>query len=425
MHIIVIGAGLLGVSTAYFLKRNGAEVTVLESDDAPAMGASYGNGGYGQASVADPWNAPGINKVFLAAWMNSLSGRAEQSAFVARTRALPGLMPWGIKFLRHAKADIYLKHTIENSQLARYTRDVLEEIDDAEQFSYAKSDVGGLIIFRDDQSLAGYVELSKKVCANDMPYEVLDTDALVKKEPSLAGIRDVLVGAVHFPDDPAGNSRVFCEQLAEAATSRGATFKYGVAVSSIECRQSGVSIKTRGGEIRGDAVVVAAGTGSRQLVRPLGIRLPIAPAKGYSISVPMKDWQNRPRHVIADMGVHAGVNPMGDILRVAGTAEFAGMRPGISEERIDYLVQLTAQIFPEFAMTINREEINPWAGFRPLSADGLPMLGSTSVDNVYLNTGHGGLGWSQAAGSGKAVADHIFGKSGAYDISEFSAGRFN
>ena len=138
----------------------------------------------------------------------------------------------------------------------------------------------------------------------------------------------------------------------------------------------------------------------------------------------MHDWDNRPRHVLGDMGVHAGVNPIGDVLRVAGTAEFAGMKEGISEERTDYLIGLARQIFPTFAATIKRDEIDPWGGLRPLSADGLPMIGSTSVKNVYVNTGHGGLGWTQAAGSGRAIADHIAGIGDGFDLSDFSPGRF-
>jgi D-amino-acid dehydrogenase len=424
MHVIVIGAGLLGVSTAYFLKRNGADVTVLESEDAPALGASYGNGGYSQASVADPWNAPGVFGIFAKAWLAGLGGSGEHSAFVARTRALPGLVDWGLKFLKYATSEIYLKHATENSRLARYTLEVLEEIDDMERLSYSKSDAGGLVIFRDKQSLGAYVELTETVCADEIPFEILDRGSLVKKDPSLSGIENDLVGAVHFPADCSANSRIFCEQLAAVAADRGVEFVFRKVVEKIEKSANGVRVMTRRGDYQTDAVVVAAGTASKQLVRPLGIRLPIAPAKGYSISVPMKEWANRPRHVIIDMGVHAGINPMGDVLRVAGTAEFAGMRPGISEERVDYLVHLTEQVFPEFASTIDRREIDPWAGFRPLSADGIPMLGPTSIKNVHLNTGHGGLGWTQAAGSGKAVADHILGVKPAFDIGGFSIGRF-
>lgn len=398
---------------------------MLDQQSGPAQGASFANGGYSQASVADPWNAPGVGKVFIAAWLAGLSGRGEHSAFVARTRALPKLIPWGLKFLRYANNKDYFQHTLGNSTLARYTLSVLDELDEIEKLSYSQSDVGGLIAFRDAAALSAYQEFTRRICGEDTPFEFLDREALLLKEPSLRGAADALVGAVFFPGDRAANSRVFCEQLAVATKRHGADLLFDQEVQKIESNSSGVQIDTNHDAYRADALVIAAGTASKSLAAQLGIRLPIAPAKGYSISVPMKDWKNRPRHVIADMGIHVGVNPMGEVLRVAGTAEFAGLLPGISEERVAYLLSLTQQLFPDFAATIDRREIAPWAGFRPLSADGMPILGKCSADNVYLNTGHGGLGWSQAAGSGKAVADQIMGSKHAVDISDFSIRRFD
>ncbi len=157
----------------------------------------------------------------------------------------------------------------------------------------------------------------------------------------------------------------------------------------------------------------------------LGIRLPVAPAKGYSVSIPMADWSNPPRHIIADMGVHAGLNPMGDVLRVAGTAEFTGFHPGFSSARVEYMIDLVRAIFPTFAETIDAKQIDPWAGHRPLSADGIPMIGATGVDGVYVNTGHGGLGWTQAPGSSRALADLIAGVESGLDLSDYAVSRFN
>ena len=425
MHVVVIGAGLLGVSSAYYLRRHGVDVTVLDSESGPALGASYGNGGYVQASVADPWNAPGAFGLFARAWMAGLGRNSDSSAFIARTKALPGLFGWGLRFLRSANAATYLHHTHLNSHLARYSLKSLAEIETDEQIQYSQSDTGGLIIFRDAQSFEAYRKLAEQVCGEEVACEFLDRGALMRKEPSLQGIEDNLVGAVHFADDYSGNSREFCEQLAAATANRGAEFVFNADVTDIKAIASGVQVSTGAAEYRADAVLIAAGVRSKKLAKSLGIDLPIAPAKGYSISIPMREWSNRPRHMIADMGVHAGVNPLGDVLRVAGTAEFAGMQTGVSPERVDYLLSLTRQIFPEFAETVDRKEIEAWAGHRPLSCDGLPMIGSTSVRNVYVNTGHGGLGWTQATGSGKALADHIAGITGAFDLSDFSLGRFS
>jgi D-amino-acid dehydrogenase len=424
MRVVVIGAGLLGVSSAYFLRQRGIDVTVVERENAPALGASYGNGGYLQSSLPDPWNAPGVLRIFSHAWLASIAGRGDESAFAVSTSALPGLGGWGLRFLRNANQRTFLDHLVKNQRLAKYTLTVLDELNEGESLDYAASDTGGLIIFRDEQSMAGYLGVADHAEKHGARFDALDRMALVSIEPSLGDVADKLVGAVHFADDRAGNSRAYCEQLASIAQTLGVAFRYGETTRRISKASSSVVVETDSDEIIADAVVVAAGAHSTQIAASIGIHLPVAPAKGYSISIPMRDWTNRPKHVIADMGVHAGINPMGDVLRVAGTAEFCGLRPGISERRTDYLIDLVRKIFPRFAATIDPSEIDPWGGHRPLSADGLPVIGASRVEGVYLNTGHGGLGWTQAAGSGKALADLIAGASGAFDLSDYSISRF-
>ena len=425
MHIIVIGAGLMGLTSAYFLRRHGADVTVIEAKDGPALDASFGNGGYNQATLPDPWNAPGVFGLFAKAWLADLTRNAERSAFLTRTRAIPGLMRWGLQFLKYSNAETYLRHTELNARLAQYSLDVLDELDAAESLSYSRSDNGGLIIFRDRKSLQSYCDVAEQVCDADGAFVALDRDQLLAKEPSLAEIARELSGAVFFPNDRSGNPHELGEQLAVSVERHGVCLRYGESVQRLAADDTSVTVTTDQDEVSADYLLISAGAGSTALMRMLGVRLSVAPAKGYSITMPMGEWSNRPQHVIADMGVHAGVNPMGGFLRVAGTAEFAGMRPGISEERIGYLLNLTKQIFPSFSNSIDPANIEAWAGLRPLSSDGIPILGETPRQRVYLNAGHGGLGWTQAAGSGKAVADYIVGASNSFDISDFSIGRFS
>lgn len=425
MHTVVIGAGLLGVCTAYCLQQHGLEVTVVEAESGPALGASYGNGGYQQATVPDPWNAPGIGKLFLTAWKASLSGKADESPFVARTRAIPGLLGWGRRFLRHANEATYLQHTVANWRLAQYTLQVTQAIAEAEHISYHASHAGGLILFRSEDSLSGYEALAKHVAELGSRYERLDREALFQREPTLAPLGRKLAGAIYYPNDHAGDARAYCVGLAEAAQARGARFEYGQAVTDLKPLSDGVQVQLGGSTIKADRVVICAGVGSTLLAKKLGIKIPIAPAKGYSISVPMKTWEVKPTHVMADMGVHAGVNPMGDTLRVAGTAEFSGHNYDISPGRVDYLIGLLRELYPEKADEVDPAEIQPWAGLRPLCADGLPLIGPTPVPHVLLNTGHGGLGWTQAAGSGKALADQIVGLEPDLDLSPFALSRFN
>ena len=424
MRVVVIGAGLLGVCTAYFLNRQGIEVDVLDREDSAARGASYGNGGYLQASLPDPWNAPGVFRIFSRAWLSSLAGRGDSSAFAVSTSALPGLMRWGIRFLKNANRSVFLDHLIKNMRLAKYTLTVLDELDEQEPLDYYASNKGGLIIFRDEASMTGYFDVARYAGDYGCVFEALDRDALLRTEPALADIRERLFGAVYFPDDRAGNSRLFCEQLSAAAGRRGVRFRFGESVQRIAGNSPDVVVTTNRDSVRCDAVVIAAGAWSASVARSIGIRVPIAPAKGYSISVPMDEDSIRPSHLIADMGVHAGINPMGDVLRVAGTAEFCGLRPGISAERTAYLIELLRQVYPKLAENVDVSRIDPWGGHRPLSVDGLPMIGATRVPGVYLNTGHGGLGWTQGAGSAKALADLIANADASFDLADYSLSRF-
>jgi D-amino-acid dehydrogenase len=426
MHVAIIGSGILGVTSAYYLNQHGIEVTVLEKEPKAALGASYGNGGYLQASVPDPWNAPGAFMMFLQAWINSVSGKGDRSAFSAPTLTIPSLIGWGLRFLSNANEKTFLNHLIKNRNLAQYTHNVLKVLNETEQLSYSQAQSGGLIIFRDQPSMDAYAEMASNTTAHGTEMELLSRDALLQTESSLAAIADNLVGAVLFPQDNSGNSRLFCEQLVLITRSKGVNYRFDRSVSRIIPGSRRVKIRLGDGEeLNVDAVVIAAGVHSRKIAASAGVPIAVAPAKGYSISVPMAGWDNPPRHLIADMGIHTGVNPLGDVLRVAGTAEFCSIsKTGISETRTQYLIDLVKEIFPDFAATIDPATIDPWGGFRPLSADGLPFIGESRVKNVYLNTGHGGLGWTQGAGSSKALADLIAGVKPEFELDDYSATRF-
>lgn len=424
MRVAVIGSGLIGLCTAYELSVRGADVTVLDSASDVANGASYGNGGYLQSSLPDPWNAPGVSKMFINALMNSISGKGDRSAFAAPLSALPSMLRWGLQFLTYANERDFVAGLCANRDLAEYSSEAMKTLLEQQSVSFDQSEMGALIIFRNQEALGRYQNLATQHLSGNTRALTLDASQTIAIEPALGEIGGQLAGAIHLPDDRAGNSRLFCQEIARLIRDRGAQLMLGQSVQTITRSQDKLKIELPETQIAFDKVVIAAGIGSREIAAKIGMKLPIAPAKGYSLSVPMNLLDTAPAHTIVDMDIHAGVNPLGNVLRVAGTAEFCGLRPGVSADRTRYLVDLANQIFPHTTGKINGPQCDPWGGFRPLSVDGIPIIGETPTAGVFINAGHGGLGWTLAAGSGKALAQLICDEPADFDLQRFAADRF-
>ena len=421
MRVAIIGAGLQGVCTAYYLARQGAEVLVLERNQGPALEASFANGGYLQAECPEIWNAPGIGRLLPKWWLAGLGGGRSEAPMLLRSAELLRLLPWGRRFLRTAKRATFFRHVALNRALALHTLECLAELRQSLGLEYAQRDCGALYLFRQAGGAEGHRPLLEHLGAE---WRILDLDELLQLEPSLRPIAGALHQAILFPRDASGDSYLFCRALAQKSQELGAQFRYGQPAAGIKAQASGVTVQLGAQIVPADALVIAAGAASKGLAAEVGVHLPIAPAKGYSITVPLADWRPRPKHVIADMGVHAGLNVLGDALRVAGTAEFCGQDPTIDPLRIDYMTRLLEAMLPEFAAVMDRQAICRFAGLRPLSADGLPMIGRSGAPNVFINSGHGALGWTHAAGSAKALAEEIVGAQGGFDLTPFSPMRF-
>lgn len=420
VRVAVIGAGLQGVATAYFLARDGHDVLVLDRAGEVARGTSHANAGMLTPSMADPWNDPGV------LWKILRNLGHEDSALLLRPHALPAYGAWGLRFLANARPARFADNMRRNLRLADYSMQVLRALRDELGLAYDQLANGTLKVFREPRALERSAARCMQLAALGVAVQPLSATEAVALEPALAPIGDSIVGAIHCPGDESGDARRFTEGLAGHARRRGVEFGFDTPVIDFETSGSRVvEVTTARGAVRADAVVVAAASWTAPLLRHLGIALPVRPVKGYSVTLDMGAWQPRPRMPVLDDSLHAAATPLGTQLRVAGTAEFAGYDTQPTPARVDNLFRLTLRMFPGFAPHLHRDRASPWAGLRPMSADGVPLIGPLKLGNLYLNTGHGHLGWTLACGSARLLADLVSGNAPAIDPLPYSATRFS
>ena len=406
MHTIVIGSGLLGLTTAYFLNRNGHQVTVIDNNDGPAYESSYANGGLLTPSMSEPWNTPGV------IWSILKYIGKENSPLLFRLREIPSILPWGLKFLKHSNKKNFQSAIEVNSRIANYTLQIMSELrDEISMESYNGSSCGTLKIFRSKKSLRNAVTNSNALSKYGVECKILTSEEVVTLEPALSDIEYDLVGGIFYPGDETGDAHKFCKLLAAKAEGNGVKFQYNYKVEKL-VEEGGkiTNLKSSENSLKADNYVICAGIGSSRLAKTVGLKLPIAPCKGYSLTIPIGEWANPPRIAVVDDDYHAAITPMGGNLRVAGTAEFNGYDKLVNEKRIKNLFSLINTIYPKFTKYVVKNTSEEWAGLRPVPADGKPIVGPTEYPNLFLNTGHFHLGWTMAAGSGKALADLISGK---------------
>lgn len=419
MHVVVIGGGLLGLTTAFSLRRHGLSVSLLEQETGPGRATSFANGGMLHASQANPWNEPGVF------WHALKMLGKEDAALLVRYKALPSLLGWGMQFVRHSRPDRYLHNFEQNARLAAYSLACMRELRAAVGSDYDYSARGTLKLFRSPEAVAGAATMCRQLSEWGVRFEAVNGQRAVELEPALGRIESLLAGGLYFPDDEAGDAQAFCALLAGACVARGVRIEYGVKIDRL--LRSGDRIEgvlgSRGLQTA-DAYVLAAGPWSAPLAAGIGLKLPLRPVKGYSLTLCAHGWAGRPGLPVIDDSLHAAVCPLGDRLRVAGTAEFTGFDLTLTPGRINNLFSLATQLYPDFAPHLDREAAVRWCGLRPMSSDGVALMGPTPLHNLYLNTGHGQLGWTLAAGAGQLVADQIARQSPALDPAPYQLARF-
>ncbi|MDN3519149.1 D-amino acid dehydrogenase [Aquisalimonas lutea] len=404
MDVVVIGAGVLGVTTAWYLRRDGHTVTVVDRAEGAGRETSFANGALLHASHAEPWNAPGVVWQLLR-WL----GR-EDSPLLLRPGQIPRVAGWGLAFLRNSTQARFARHTRINAALAVYSLQQLRALRAETGIRYDEAANGILKVFHDRAALDTVQAASQIMAPLGVRHEVLDRAATVAREPSLQETAEHLVGGIYYPDDESGDAQRFTERLAALAADRGVVFRYGTSVERLGVQGGRIdSVETDQGGLEPDAVVLAAGNDSRALARQAGLRLPIYPVKGYSVTLPAEGWAAAPAVPIIDDARKIVLTRIGDRIRIAGMAEFAGHDTTLHPRRAEAVLRQACSLYP--SLTEHARGVTPdyWTGLRPMTPDGPPILGASAVSNLYLNTGPGHMGWTFACGCARLVADEVSG----------------
>ncbi len=418
MKIAVLGAGVVGTTTAYFLAEDGHDVTVIDRGAGPGLETSFANGAQISACHAKPWAGP-HTPLQAAKWMF----QPDAPLLVRPWRWDPALWSWGLTFLANctdARVRVNMDRTL---RVALYSRAVLKALRQRTNIQYDQQLAGILHIYRTPESFAEGRATAAELAGLGLAQDVLTPEDCVRLEPALAhAARTDLVGGLMSPEDESGDAHRFTQEIAKLAAARGVRFRYGVTVRKLEAaRRTVTRIITDQGDETPDAVVLALGSYSPIIARSLGLKLPVYPAKGYSISVDITKPEAAPTISITDESRFMVFSRLGNRLRVAGTAELAGWNLDLNPVRVAPLTRNAVSLFPDAAAY---NDLSAWTGLRPTTPDSVPLLGGTVYDNLLLNTGHGTLGWTMACGSGRVIADLIAGRTPEIDMEGLGLERF-
>jgi D-amino-acid dehydrogenase len=402
MRVVVLGSGVVGVTSAWYLARAGHEVTVLDRQPAAGMETSFANAGQVSPGYSAPWAGPGI-PVKALKWL-----MMRHRPLVVWPRLDGGLYGWLAKMLANCTEAAYDLNKSRMVRLAEYSRDCLRDLRDDTGIQYDQRMRGTLQLFRTQKQLDAIGADTRVLEAFGVPHEVLDTAGCAVTEPALALVPGKYVGGLRLPGDETGDAHLFTQRLAAMAAAAGVTFRYGITVKALETDAGVVTgVVTDQGRVTADRYVVALGSYAPALLRPLKVHVPVYPVKGYSLTLPVTDEAAAPVSTVMDETFKVAITRLGDRIRVGGTAELAGFSLALRKPRRDTLAHSVSDLFPRGG---DLAKASFWTGLRPMTPDGTPVVGGTRYANLFLNTGHGTLGWTMACGSGRLLADLVTGR---------------
>ena len=416
MKVLILGSGVIGVTSAYYLAKAGHEVTVIDRQPKPALETSFANAGEVSPGYSSPWAGPGV-PVKAIKWLLMKHG-----PLVIRPKLDPAMWIWLLKMLRNCTSARYAVNKSRMIPIAEYSRDCLRALRSETGIHYDEREQGTLQLFRDPAQLDHTADDIAVLKQYGVPYQVLDRDGCVVAEPALAAVKDKIAGGLRLPQDETGDCHMFTQALAIEAEKIGVRFAFNVGIEGLNADASRITgVATSTGVLQADAYVVALGSWSPRLVRPLGISIPVYPVKGYSITVPIADPDGAPVSTVMDESYKVAVTRLGNRIRVGGTAEISGYSDRLYAARRATLDHSLTDLFPRGG---DISKATFWCGLRPMTPDGPPVIGATRFGNLHLNTGHGTLGWTMACGSGRVLADLLSGRKPDIDTSELAISRY-
>lgn len=415
MKVIVLGAGVIGVTTAYQLAKSGHDVTVVDRQQGPALETSFANAGEVSFGYCSPWAAPGIPMKAMK-WLFM-----QHAPLILRPKVDMAMLSWMVKMLSNCTSERYAVNKSRMLRLADYSRISLAQVREETGIAYDERMQGTLQLFRTQQQLDASAKDVKALAADGIPYEVLDREGCVGVEPALQHVREKIVGGLLTPKDETGDCFKFTNALAAKAVELGVRFAYGTEIKGLDVEGGKVrGVVTTRERLSADAVVVALGSYSPLLLKPFGISLPVYPVKGYSLTIPITDATRAPESTVMDETYKIAITRLGDRIRVGGMAEISGYTNDLGLARRRTLEHSVTDLFPGGDATT----ASFWSGLRPMTPDGTPVIGPTKISGLFLNTGHGTLGWTMSSGSARVINDLVGGRKPDIDATDLAIARY-
>ncbi|AIO47718.1 MULTISPECIES: D-amino acid dehydrogenase [Burkholderia] len=415
MRVVILGSGVVGVASAYYLARAGHEVTVIDREAGPALETSFANAGQISPGYAAPWAAPGV-PLKAVKWMFE-----KHAPLAIRLDGTRFQLQWMYQMLRNCTAERYAVNKGRMVRLAEYSRDCLQALRADTGIQYEGRTGGTLQLFRTQQQLDGAAKDIAVLQEANVPFELLSPAELKKAEPALAAVSHKLTGGLRLPGDETGDCQLFTTRLAALAESLGVKFRYNTPIDALAIAGGKIAGVQCGSEtVRADAYVVALGSYSTSFISNL-MKIPVYPLKGYSITAPIVNEAAAPVSTVLDETYKIAITRFDQRIRVGGMAEIVGFDKKLRAARRETLEMCVNDLFPGGGDT---SKATFWTGLRPMTPDGTPIVGRTPVSNLFLNTGHGTLGWTMSCGSGQLLADLISGKMPAIQADDLSVHRY-